>query len=181
MKKDNMDTLFESLEGGFDVHETPSGHQSRFLGKLQVVEKPRSTVRNWVYPLTIAASIAALVVFGFLFQSDPTTKADLASVSPEMEQTESFFVSTINEELRTLKSFKTPETEALVKDALAQISILETEYEDLKTDLVSSGNDKRVIYAMISNFQNRIDLLEQVITTIEQIKTLKANRDETTI
>ena len=90
-------------------------------------------------------------------------------------------MSTINDELRTLKSFETPETEALIKDALAQISILENEYEDLKSDLVSSGNDKRVVYAMISNFQNRIDLLEQVMITIEQIKTLKENRDETTI
>lgn len=181
MKKDTMNTLFESLEGGFDVHESPSGHQSRFLEKLQVIEKPKSKARNWVYPLTIAASIAALVVFGFFFQSETVTKADLASVSPEMEQTESFFVSTINDELLTLKSFETPETAALVKDVLTQISILETEYEDLKTDLVSSGNDKRVIYAMINNFQNRIDLLQQVITTIEEIKTLKANRDETTI
>ena len=181
MKKDIMDTLFESLEGNFDIHETPTGHQSRFLEKLQVVEKPRSKVRNWVYPLTIAASIAALVVFGFLFQNEPVTQANLASVSPEMEQTESFFVSTINNELLTLKSFNTPETEALVKDALKQISTLEAKYEELKTDLVTSGNDKRVIYAMISNFQNRIDLLQQVIETIEQIKTLKANRDETTI
>ena len=98
-----------------------------------------------------------------------------------MEQTESFFVSTINAELRTLKSFESPETEALVKDALSQITILETQYEALKTDLVNSGNDQRVIHAMINNFQSRIDLLEQVIETIEQIKTLKANRDETTI
>lgn len=181
MKKDTMKTLFESLEGDFDIHETPTGHQSRFLERLQVVDKPKSKIRNWVYPLTIAASIAALVVFGFLFQNEPTMQASLASVSPEMEQTESFFVSTINEELRTLKSFETPETEALVKDAISQISILETQYEALKTDLVNSGNDQRVIHAMINNFQSRIDLLEQVIETIEQIKTLKANRDETTI
>jgi len=181
MKKDTINTLFESLEGGFDIHETPSGHQIRFLEKLQVIEKPTSKVRNWVYPLSIAASIAALVIFGFFFQSEPATQANLASVSPKMEQTESFFVSTINDELLTLKSFETSETETLIKDALTQISILEVEYEGLKTDLVSSGNDKRVIYAMINNFQNRIDLLQQVITTIEQVKALKANRDETTI
>jgi len=34
---------------------------------------------------------------------------------------------------------------------------------------------------MITNFQNRIDLLQEVIKTIEEIKTLKANKNETTI
>ena len=51
----------------------------------------------------------------------------------------------------------------------------------LKKDLVESGNDKRVIYAMITNFQNRIDLLQNVINTIEEIKTLKETENETTI
>ncbi|HBY66763.1 MAG TPA: hypothetical protein DEG69_02680, partial [Flavobacteriaceae bacterium] len=87
----------------------------------------------------------------------------------------------INKELQTLKSFESSETKELVDDALQQIEILEQEYNTLKTDLAESGNDKRVIYAKITNFQNRIDLLENVIKTIEEIKTLKANKNETTI
>jgi septum formation inhibitor-activating ATPase MinD len=66
-----------------------------------------------------------------------------------------------------------------VDDALKQVAILENKYVGLKKDLVQSGNDKRVIYAMISNFQNRINLLQQVIKKIEEIKNLKINRDET--
>ena len=98
-----------------------------------------------------------------------------------MKQTQSFFTTTINEELATLKSLTDPEAKNLVEDALKQIEILEDEYNGLKKDLAESGNDKRVIYAMISNFQNRIDLLEQVIEKIEEIKNLKAYRNETTI
>ncbi len=51
----------------------------------------------------------------------------------------------------------------------------------LKKDLVSSGNDKRVVYAMINNFQKRIDLLKQVIAKIEMIKKLNTETNETTI
>jgi cobyric acid synthase len=51
----------------------------------------------------------------------------------------------------------------------------------LKTDLVDSGNDKRVVYAMIKNFQNRIELLEQVIEKIEEVKNLNTNKNENTI
>lgn len=53
------------------------------------------------------------------------------------------------------------------------MELLEKNYENLKIDLKESGNDKRVIYAMISNFQSRIDLLENVLKTIENLKTLK--------
>ena len=51
-------------------------------------------------------------------------------------------------------------------------------YEKLKLDLTSSGEDKRVIYAMITNFQNRIDLLENVLEQIEEIKQLKNSNNE---
>ena len=98
-----------------------------------------------------------------------------------MEETQSFFTTVINEELETLKSFENEDTEILIHDTLGRLEALESEYDGLKIDLVNSGNDKRVISAMITNFQNRIDLLQEVIKTIEEIKTLKANKNETTI
>ena len=181
MKKDAIDKLFENLDGSFDVYETPSGHKKRFLDKLIEAEKPSVIRLNWWKSLSIAASIAVLIAVGSTLLKANPSESDLASVSPEMMQTQSFFTTTINEELQTLKSLTSPEAKVLVDDALTQIDVLEKQYAGLKKDLVISGNDKRVIYAMISNFQNRIDLLQQVIEKIEEIKNLKANRDETTI
>jgi hypothetical protein len=182
MKKDEINILFENLDGCFDVHKTPSGHQARFLQKLQSSEKTITKKLNWWKPVSIAASIAVIFTIGtFLMNGNTLQETDLASISPEMKETQSFFTTTINKELQTLKSFEDPASKQLVNDALLQIETLETEYEKLKIDLAKSGNDKRVIYAMISNFQSRIDILQQVITTIEEIKNLKAYRNETTL
>lgn len=181
MKKDHLERLFEDLEGSFDVHETPSGHQNRFLDKLNKAEKPSVFNLNWWKPLSIAASIAVLFAVGSIFVNSNSSESDLASVSPEMKQTQSFFTSTIKKELQTLKTITNPEAKQLIDDVLIQIDKLELEYETLKKDLAESGNDKRVIYAMISNFQNRIDLLQQAIEKIEEIKNLKAYSNETTI
>lgn len=181
MKKDGIDTLFKDLEGSFDIHETPNGHQKRFLERLNEVEKPSEKKIGWWKPLSIAASIALLIAVGSTFIKTTPSEKDLASVSPEMEQTQSFFTSTITKELQKLKSVTAPETQELVNDALNQIDILEKEYKILKTDLAASGNDKRVIYAMITNFQSRITLLQHVLEKIEEIKTLKAYRDEITL
>ncbi|MBX2828151.1 MAG: hypothetical protein KTR22_08310 [Flavobacteriaceae bacterium] len=184
-QKDDIDLLFERLEGSFDLQETPDGHQKRFLRKLEGNEqghsKATSSKRSWWKPLSIAASILLLVSVGLLFQKEDQPVDPLASISPEMEETQSFFVTAINQELETLKSFENEETKTLIDDTLARLQTLETEYDSLKLDLVESGQDKRVIAAMISNFQNRIELLQQVIETIEEIETLKANRNETTI
>ncbi len=181
MKKNEIDTLFGRLDGSFDINETPTGHQKRFLDKLNEIELPAVKKLNWWKPLSIAASIAIIVAVGSMFLTSDSVETDLASVSPEMKVTQSFFTKTINKELQTLRSLNNPDAKGLVDDALEQIDILEKQYEGLKKGLAESSNDKRVIYAMISNFQNRIDLLEQVIEKIEETKTLKAYRDETTI
>jgi len=180
-QRDSLEQLFERLEGTFDVHETSANHQRRFLEKLstnRTVAKRKLPI--WK-PLSIAASIVLLVCAGIFLQTDDTEVEGLASVSPEMEQTQSFFTTAISQELETLKSFEDADTKALVEDTLERLETLESDYDQLKIDLTESGNDKRVISAMIANFQNRIELLQQVIENIEEIKTLKANRNETII
>lgn len=180
MKKDKIDLLFKELEGSFETYETPAGHQKRFLEKLQS-RQTQSKKISWWKPLAVAAAVAVIMLLASPFATATAPSSDLASVSPEMEQTQHFFTTTINTELETLKSYTNPEAKVLVTDALQQMDILENEYNTLKTDLSKSGNDKRVIYAMISNFQKRIDLLKLVIEKIEEIKTLKIDTNETTL
>lgn len=183
-EQDNIDKLFKRLEADFD-HEVPSAnHELRFLEKLEASKTAHKTVfyKKPVYRIAmgIAASILLMISVFTITQTTPESR-DLASVSPELAQTQNFFTLTINEELKKLNQAKTPETEALIQDALKQMEILETDYESLKTDLIESGDDKRVIYAMISNFQNRIDILKTVLEQIESIKLLKNNSNENSI
>ncbi|HET7361517.1 MAG TPA: DUF4179 domain-containing protein, partial [Salinimicrobium sp.] len=79
------------------------------------------------------------------------------------------------------QQYKNPQTEAVINDALEQLEILETDYKKLKTDLAESGQDPRVIYAMISNFQQRIDVLKNVLETVENINEQKQQSYENNI
>lgn len=181
MSKDELKHLFDRLDGKFDVHQIQGDHQKRFLERLQAQKPKTNTIIKWWKPISVAASIIVLIGIGFNLLSEDTSEADLASVSPEMEQAQSFFSATISNEMQTLESYSTPETQSLVNDALEQMDVLENQYEKLKIDLVKSGNDQRVIYAMIANFQNRIDLLKQVISTIKEVKNLNTRKDEITM
>ena len=183
MEKNNLEHLFETLKNEFDVEEPNAGHELRFLSKLKgeetkVIKLKTSRFSFWK-PLT---AIAAALVIGlsiFTLVQQKSEVSDLASVSPELSKTQEFFTTAIAKELSTLNSERSPETEQIINDALKRIDQLEKDYEKLKIDLTESGDDKRVIYAMISNFQNRIDLLQSVMAQIEEVKQLKQNNNET--
>lgn len=183
MERNTINNLFENLKDEFDIESPSAGHDLRFLNKLnnqKVTSNNKAWTGYWKPFIAIAASVI-LCVSLFTVTQQPDKEMDLASLSPEMSQTQSFFTATIQQELATLNKERTPETKVLIDDALKQLNILEVEYESLKKDLAESGNDKRVIYAMISNFQSRIDLLQNVLQNIEEVKQLNKNQNENTI
>ncbi|BAO77132.1 hypothetical protein [Winogradskyella sp. PG-2] len=183
MQKDTIDELFDNLKDEFDVNEPSQGHELRFLDRLKandvVVNDSKSSSRfNWRPFLAIAASVVICLSVFMTLQNEPET-LDLASVSPELAETQDFFTATIENELKKLNNERSPLTEQIITDALEQIKLLESEYQKLKTNLTEIGNDQRVIYAMITNFQNRIDILNIVLEEIETIKNLKTNTNDT--
>lgn len=184
MKTDNLKDLFDELD--FDVAEPAADHEARFREKLKQHKKEKinhsGVISLWLPVMSIAATfLVAFLIFQGVFSNPFSTKQELANVSPEMEQTQNFYASVIKTELENLKEKKTPETEAVINDALKQLEILENDYNKLKKDLGKSGQDQRVIYAMISNFQQRIDLLKTVLDKVNTINTLKNNSHENNI
>lgn len=183
MKADkDLKDLFEGLD--FDIAEPSSHHEETFREKLrqQSFRKPSNNngIFKMYYPvMAIAASfLVAILLFQGIFSTPFSREQELGSVSAEMKQTQEFYSSVIRTELASLQDQKTPETEAVINDALAQLEILEEDYENLKKDLGKSGQDQRVIYAMISNFQKRIDLLKTVLEKVNDIKSLKQTSHE---
>ena len=179
--KDTLDNLFQDLQGQFDIEEPNKDHEKRFLAKLnqqnnatELVIKKRF---NWKPLIGIAASIVLMIAL-VLGNNQEASATGLASVSPEMAQTQDFFTSTISVELKKLENATNPETKLLIQDALNQIKRLEIEYDSLISDLNQSGNDQRVIYAMISNFQNRIEILQNTLKQIEIVEQLKNSNNE---
>lgn len=181
MKKDTIDQLFDTLQGTFDTEEPQIGHQQRFLEKLQasqgvVVMQKKKT--NWWKPLSIAASVLVLLGVGFsMFNTSSSIDQQVAEISPEVSQTQVYFASLIEDQVRQLESESTPETKKIITDTMVQLKKLEANYKMLEQDLLDGGNNKLILSAMITNFQTRIDLIQDVLNQIENIKTLKKQND----
>lgn len=185
MNENTLDNLFETLKEDFDIEKPKLGHQQRFLNKLNnqketITDVSKPVWKLWKPLLGVAASIVLLISIFVGVQQNSNSK-ELASISPEMANTQDFFTNAIISELEKLNSEETPEFQDLIVDALFQIKILEENYAQLKIDLSESGNDKRVIYAMISNFQKRIYLLQNVVEQIDDLKQQKTEQNENSI
>jgi len=181
MEKDNIEQLFASLKGSFDTKEPTTGHKERFLEKLEFGKEvaPAPVKKSfWWKPLSIAASIVVLigVGIGFLNQTNDVQE-QIATISPEVSNTQFYFASLIEEQVKELQSESTPETQKIIADTMMQLAILEKDYGQLEQEMLSGGNNKLLLKAMIMNFQTRIDLLQDVLEQIETIKNLKNYND----
>ncbi len=187
MKEDTIEKLFKQLQGGFDIQEPEQGHEQRFIDKLNASKgvvglTPRKN-RTWLKYGTVAAAVVLLFSVGYLQLNTPdTVDEQVAKISPEASKTEFYFASLIEEQVKELQSEATPETEKIINDTMAQLKKLELNYAKMEQDLVNGGNSKLILSAMITNFQTRIDLLNEVMIQIETIKNLKnANNENYTI
>jgi hypothetical protein len=170
--EDKLNTFFKNTN--FDVDVPRFGHLDRFEKRLNLQKKKKYFSYKW---MSVAASI--ILVVGFWLGANVTDKTlELADVSPEMQEAETFFVSTIKQELKTIETYRNPTTERVIEDALNQLEKLDSKYKDLVKALNKSNNDRRVVYAMISNYQNRIEVLQDVLKQIDEIKNLKVNSND---
>ncbi|WP_248574804.1 anti-sigma factor [Flavobacterium sp. H122] len=158
----------------WDIEEPILGHEKRFLQKLGQ-QKPKQKR----FPLRIVASIAFILGSAamFLIINQKTT----VQLSPETQKTQDYFTSVIEKELTELKSRETPENKKIINDALIQLEILEKDYKKLKIEIANKGENKQIIYALLTNMQTRISFIQSVMEQLEHINQLKNNQNENTL
>lgn len=163
-------------ENNFDVHEPHSGHLERFQRKLQ---QPKRRKLPWKW-MSVAACFVLSLGF-WLGSNQQKNQLDLGDM-PNMQETQNYFVNAINFELKNVEKHRSLDTESLIEEALEELEDLEDSYKEFIKDLNENGYNKQTIYAMIENYQQRLEILENLLQQIEELKKpAKINQDETYI
>lgn len=173
--EDKLHTFFN--ENDFDYQEPHSGHLERFERKLNGSKNKQQFSWKW---LSVAASVVLIIGF-YLGSNHQKTQMDLADVSPKMEEVQNYFVRTINLELKNIEQNRNLDTETVIEEALNELEELEEDYNVFLTQLNLNENRTKIINAMIKNYQQRLQILENVLEQIEQIKNPKIINNETFI
>ena len=176
---DQLESLFKKLDNQFDVETLPKGHFERFNAKLK---RPKNVKKQFNILSFVAIAASIVLFFGiWVGNSLPVKGMELSAISTEMETTQNYFLASIEKELTSIKSLQNKDTQQLINDTFKQLHKLETDYQTLTVALEKSTESNEIIYAMISNFQQRIEILQNVLTQIEIIKQLKTQNHENTI
>ena len=174
--QNDLEKICKELENQFDVEAPNEGHFKRFEAKLNKGTKPTILLKLWPF-IAVAASV--ILIFGvWLGASFSNSGMELAKVSSEMGETQNYFVATIKTELETVEKERNTDTAKIINDGLRQITKLETQYQALTFELRESAADKRIIYAMIANFQQRIEVLQSLLLQIDNVKQLKTQNNK---
>ncbi|WP_298238187.1 hypothetical protein [uncultured Algibacter sp.] len=157
----------------FDIENPNLGHEQRFLKKLKTQNKQasnntRKSKRNLWNPLIGVAASIALLISIFIFSRTNNSEKNVAETLPDIVKTESLFASAFAKEISKLNSEEMPEYQELIVEAMFKIKVVEEDYNQLVISLKENPNDQLIISAMMLNFQDRIDVLHDVMEEIKE-------------
>lgn len=171
--EDKLHNFFSENE--FDIHEPHSGHLGRFEKRLQGAQSAKKISWKW---MSVAASVILLIGFGLGSMSTTNDEGGLASISPKMAEVQTYFVNTIDKEIQEIEQNRSLQTEDLIEQALDDLEELEDNYKVFVKELQKNGQQRKIINAMINNYQRRLEILQKTLDQIELIKNPQNISDE---
>ena len=152
MIKDELKEWVNTHREELDDKELPMGHEMRFIAKLNAEKKSKV---NWKF--LAAASIALLFSLNTLVSSNGYQNS---TEYEEFTTTATYYENLIERKIESVSN--TSNSEQILNAHLQQLHQLDQEYQMLREELLASPNAKRIINAIIYNFNTRISLLEEL-------------------
>ena len=186
MKKDKLESFIIENRNQFDDLEL-SADLWKNIDNSNRKSKIRKT--NWNSVLWKAASVVIIFVASYFVHSLINEPAQIASVENNTEQllqnnqefnklieAEAYYVSKINNAQNKLSSYTT-EYPKIQDDITNDIIELDSIYSELKNDLNENIANEQVIEAMIQNYRIKLEILEQVLSIIENSNNKEQNKN----
>lgn len=173
----NLEDYIRKHRDQLDSAHPRGGHEERFLQKLHGRPVRRLELRH---VLQIAASIAILVTSGLVLVK-VNKSGDKVAVYQEIPETvveaDMYYTSQLNARYEQIEgfSFENDEEKAVLLDELKDLD----EYQhQLMSDLEANPDDDRVISALIRHYQVKLEIMDQIILQLNQIKSETSPKHE---
>jgi hypothetical protein len=165
----------------FDTEEPSAGHMERFAQKL--AQKHKASSRFSFGYILKAAAITLLIVLSGLWvyehtpYSEPRVEINsLSDISPEYQEVEQYYVTTVNNKYDEIRQFNF-EDKKQQKMLLQELEAMDSIYDELRRDLQANPGDERVINAMIQHYQTKVEVMNQIIDQLQNVKHVKTENN----
>lgn len=185
LDSESLEYFIQNNANEIDKHTPNQQVWNNIINKLD--EEPKEIqLFNTFYIKAIAASLALLIIGFISYTSYFQTKnipdqinTDLSLVfqlSPELEETEQYFVSLIYLRKSQLKGMMADQEDFQQLDQ--GLTHLDTLYLDLKEEYIESNGNENVLQSLIQNLQLRLNILNQQLEILESVKNSNSTKDE---
>ncbi|MEL7531182.1 MAG: anti-sigma factor [Bacteroidota bacterium] len=190
--QDQLEKYILSQKDQLDVFEPDDRLWERIDRELHEEEAPVRKLNFWSQSWKVAAAIAMLVSAGALLWwvslQSPSSEITVAPVNPdqsatptnpqafytaELAEVETYYSEQISAQKARIESFK---TQGIVLDEALyeQMDMLNENYVELQTELSIAEDQDLIVNAMIQNLMIQMQILNQQLMILEEIKTKQA-------
>ncbi len=178
---DRLENFVKNNRKEFDEFEPPANLWERIendLNQNTALPKKERLIKLSVL-LKIAALLLVIITTGILFVDyQKKESANISNINPVLADVQVQYASMIEARRSELKKIEN-ENPHLYSEFAGEIKKMDTSYQHLKNDLPSSPNQEETVKAMILNLQAQLEVLNQQLTIIQQIKHVKKPKNET--
>ncbi|MEN8115811.1 MAG: hypothetical protein ABFS16_02470 [Bacteroidota bacterium] len=183
-EKDYIDELILKNIEELNDNEPMGGHFERFETKLKKQNKTRKITFSVVWKVAAAVIFVLLATNQAFIYFSPGNQGifsannsaiTLASVSSEYKEVEFYYTNAINTGLNQWDALNSEGLISEEEQAMMDEELLEFEelYKNLQNDLKSNPNDERVINAMLEYYQAKLNVINMIVTKLEEVKQQK--------
>jgi len=173
--KDNLEDFIQNNRASFDSSE-PDDKNWELINKKLGAEKRAKVISLpmfWRVAAVVTLLLATVFVFKYNRPQPPQQTIVQAENTTDLEEVEAYYTSMIVEKKAEIESFG--KDYILNLEAEDGLQKLDSMYTFLKTEMKQKQNEQ-VMNAMIRNLQLRINILNQQLIILENVKKLKTNK-----
>ena len=155
-----------------DSDRPREGHEDRFMQKLESLPKqsPHRRIR-FRHAIQVAASVAIILTSAILLvrKDKSGDKVAQQEIPAAVMEADFYYTSQVDARYNEIRDFDFDDAEekALL---LNEMKDLESYHQQLMKDLEANPDDDRVVSALIRHYQLKLEVMDQIITQLNQVK-----------
>lgn len=181
MKDKLAEFLKQNKEQILENHTLLEGHEARFENKLNTINTQVTSKFNYWKVAAILIPVLMLSAYYFLEKKPQQSESqiiNLAEYSPELDHAENYTSNIVQQKVEKINQLKNYENQIMVDQSLADLQLLQNNYNTLLNDLMESGGNPKVAQSILLNLDLQVKLLETAMQQIQTIQEFKSNPNE---
>jgi len=159
-----------------DADAPAEGHEDRF--RLMLEQRPVRRV-NFRHVLQVAASIAVILASAVVLIRSNRSGDKIAEheIPASVIEADQYYSTQVDNRVEQIKEFdfNDADEKMILLDELEELDIYQ---HQLMFDLETNPGDERVINALIKHYQVKLDVMDQIIYQLNQLKTETDSNNE---